>query len=258
MKSGKKEDVIEKAVSFLKSGNHKELVKYCNTVLKSEPFNAEIWKLQGVAYGSLGNPKKARGAFLKALGIDSKDEMTLANYITACFHDQDLPSAAEGIDLFYDNLEPTGKSAVLDSVMEAIKDGVVEKSNLPSSIKKLLSAKNTSDKSVKIIYKEVKEVSTGHGYLVHGSSLVHGASSRDITSSAVAFIDGYKFENSKITVVEILNEEGTAWNFYEGGYSKTHPMLVEAIEELAVSTLGKFLGLKPPPIKYGFKLLGGF
>ena len=248
----KREDVLAKAISLLQSGHHKELVKHCQMNLKSDPINAELWKLLGIAFGSLGNPKKARSSFLKALEVGLKDELTLANYITACFHDQDLPSASEAIDLFYGGLDDTGKSVVLDSIKEAIKDGVIEKDNVPPSIKKLLTVDPTDEISGQIIYKEVKEVNSGHGYLVYHSS------PRDMFSSAVAFIDGYGFKKNKKTVVHILDAEGPAWNFYEGGYAKTRPMLQEAIELLAETSRGEFLRLKPAPLRHGFILLGGF
>lgn len=253
MKKNKKETSVDKAILLLQKGQYEDLVEYCETSLKSDSTNAELWKLQGIGYGSLGNPKKARASFLKVLEITPKDETTLANYITACFHDQDLVSAAEGIDAFYGSLDVQGKSFVLDSVHEAIKEGVIEKETLPSAIKKILAPEIPAESLVpQIVYQEVESVSDGHGYMVYRSS------QREMYDTAVAFIRGYRFEKGKPTVVEILNKTGAAWNHYEGGVAKNFALVQEAIEALASSSQGKFLGFKPEPIKHGFKLLGGF
>lgn len=123
---------------LLQAHLHVDLIAHCTRHLELYPKNASLWRLLGVAYGSIENESGARKSFLSALRLDPNDGLTLANYITSCFHAGDVDSAREGIEQFFDSLQLDEQRIVLESLLEAIRCGWVQKEDLPSVIRRLL------------------------------------------------------------------------------------------------------------------------
>ena len=123
---------------LLRAHLHPDLIVHCVKHLELYPGNASLWRLLGVAYGSTGNESGARKSFLSALRLDPNDGLTLANYITSCFHAGDVDSAREGIEQFFDSLRLDEQRIVLESLLAAIRCGWVQMRDLPDVIRKFL------------------------------------------------------------------------------------------------------------------------
>lgn len=128
------QDAEQLARELFQDGRLDEVVHLCQSALDLYPKAFELWKIFGAALGGLNRTKEARRAFLAALKIVPSDGTAVANYITSCFHDGDVESACEAIELYFDELASESQSIVLATLGESIQSGLVEESQLPPVI----------------------------------------------------------------------------------------------------------------------------
>ncbi len=129
-----KQEAENFARELFQDGHLEEVVHLCKSTLEVYPKAFELWKIFGAALGGLSRAKEARRAFLAALEIVPSDGTAVANYITSCFHDDDVSSACEAIELYFDELDSESQSIVLATLGESIQSGFVEESQLPPVI----------------------------------------------------------------------------------------------------------------------------
>lgn len=130
------------ARELFEDGRLEDVVRVCQSALDLYPKAFELWKIFGAALGGLNQTKEARRAFLAALKIVPGDGTAVANYITSCFHDGDVESACEAIELYFDELASESQSFVLSTLGECIQSGLVEESQLPPVILGLFAEGN--------------------------------------------------------------------------------------------------------------------
>ncbi len=71
---------FDKAQGFYGEGRYAEAAEQYEIASRHEPFSADIFNNLGAAYSSLGDRKKARGAYKKALELDPHHEAAIANF----------------------------------------------------------------------------------------------------------------------------------------------------------------------------------
>jgi tetratricopeptide (TPR) repeat protein len=133
-------DVVKIAEDLYHAGKFEELLEHCQVALESDESNLKLWKLSGIAHGSLGNALGARFSFLCALKLDPRDASTLANYAVACFESDDKKSASQGIEKMLPGLDYEGQKVVLEVMMEAVTTGLITVDDLPPIIVDLMNA----------------------------------------------------------------------------------------------------------------------
>lgn len=131
-------EAVAIAVKILEAGVSNELVLHCERQTKSFPESHDLWQLLGVGYGALGDGVRARIAFLQALSIKPDHAMTLANYITSCFHAGDKTAACETISKFFGDLSIEGQRIVMNAIATALKKRLIGRKDLPQVILELL------------------------------------------------------------------------------------------------------------------------
>lgn len=246
---------IPMAVNMLNKGQLKELIVFCKRHLLNDPRNVEMWKLLAVGSGRIGQASEARKAFLCALEIDPTDALTVANYITSCFASGDKKSAIEGINVYFDFLGGAGRSIVLESLLEAVKENLIQFDDLPHVL--FHRMKNISNeyrettivkiKGFTIVYVSKDFVDNGHGYWI----------TLGRKPEVLAYMAGYHFSKNKPIIIEILSRESKIWEEMQLEYNQSILLLRSTIESL-IDESGIFRVHPNKQLTNGFHIRGGF
>jgi tetratricopeptide (TPR) repeat protein len=135
---------VEIAERILASENHSELIQHCERNLENDlsKNNPKLWHLLGIGHATQRNISKARECFLQAAinsAIDSFDSLAFGNYVTASFDLGDTKPALTAIERFFNHLDFDGKRIILDSLLEAVRTGLVRKNDLSEKLKGILN-----------------------------------------------------------------------------------------------------------------------
>ena len=78
------EEKLTKLFNYFQNGNYEYVIRESKTLLKKFPYNLALYNLLGLSFQQINNFKDAKGSYLKALQLNSKNVSVLNNLGSLC------------------------------------------------------------------------------------------------------------------------------------------------------------------------------